>query len=171
MTYELYLRNIHYDLHRPPPKLYDVLPILQPTWVPAGRYIRQLDRAVHQPVPQLALVRRPPLVVVRVLRLFWLVPHCVAARAGDALREGVVSVEVGESVLKEGNEGGEQGGEGGVERGLELRVEVVDVGSEVDRGAGTWIGGNEDRGREKGGVRGDGVSVANFGGRDGSQDT
>ena len=170
MTYKPYLRNIHYDLHCPPPKLNDVLPILQSTWVPAGRYIRQLDRAVHQPVPQLALVRRPPLLIVRVLWLFRLIPHCVAACAGDALREGVVPVEVSESMLEEGDEGGEQGGKRGVERGLKLRVEVVDIGSELDRVAGIWMGGDEDGGGEKGRVCGDGVSVANFGGRDRSQD-
>ena len=78
-------------------------------------------------------------------------------------------MEVGEGVLEEGDESGEQGGEGSVERSLELWVEVVDVRNELDRGTGTWIGRDKGRGGEKGGVRRDGISVANFGGRDGSQ--
>jgi len=49
-------------------------------------------------------------------------------------------------------------------------VEVVDVGSELDRGAGAWIQGDKDRGGEKGRMRGDGVGVADFRGRDCSQD-
>ena len=71
-------------------------------------------------------------------------------------------------MLEEGDEGGKQGREGVIERRLELRVEVVDVGSEFDGGAGVGIRGDEDRGGEKGSMRGDSVGVSGFGGCDGS---
>ena len=90
-------------------------------------------------------------------------------RAGNALHEGVVTVEVGEGMFEKGDEGGEQGREGSIERGLEFGVEVIDVGGEFDRGAGAGMHGDEDRGGEKGGMRGDGIGVGGFGSRDGLQ--
>lgn len=124
-SYDANIVHVMNDLKGPPPELHKMSALFKPTWVTGDRDIRH-NRPAHDPLPLLALKRRPIREVAREIWRLWFFPLRRRRRPLDSHSRWVVRMQVRENVLEHWNTLREQLLEMAIERRV-ARVEVVYV--------------------------------------------